>query len=80
MKMFYYDIVTFGTPTHTHHEPLWLLCPVSPAKTCWDTLYAKFRYDRHFSTLPSKHQGRVEKRGRRKTFPGQTEALLSAWP
>ena len=36
MKMFYYGMVTFGTSTH---KPLWLLCPVSPAQTCWDTLY-----------------------------------------
>ena len=32
-------MVVLGYATHTHHKPIGLSYPISPSKTCWDTLY-----------------------------------------
>ena len=37
----YYGMLVFGYHSHTHHNPFGLFCPISPSKTCWDTLYSK---------------------------------------
>ena len=35
----YCGMLVFGYHSHTHHNPFGLLCPISPSKTCWVTLY-----------------------------------------